>query len=382
MNVFRKLGLKTIINASDCYTIIGGSRMNPKVLKAMVVAAKYFVDIDLLQAKVGGKIAELTRNEAAYVTSGAAAGVVLSAAACMTAKYPDLINKLPNTTGFPKNEFIVFESQCCENAWHLIELAGGQLLKIKSSIETLKSTINKKTAGIFFFAGSIYEENTPSIVEIIKAAKGKSMPVIVDAAAYLPPVENMWYYTRDLGADLVIFSGGKFIMGPQSAGLILGKRQLIEACCKNSNPNWMIGRPFKVSKEEMIAMLTAVEIFVSDDPNTRTEKFNKTLDYIEKNICSLSGIKTIRMDTGPLGQTFPLLTIELPEGKDNVDCHNFLRSCDPAIDIGYYMSEGDPRWNPRHVFVSPINLKRDELDLVIAGIRKYFHTSTVSTLKL
>ena len=376
MNVYRKLGLKTIINASDCYTIIGGSRMDPKVLKAMVEAAEYFVDIDLLQEKVGGKIAELTRNEAAYVTSGAAAGVVLSAAACMTAEYPELINLLPNTAGFPKNEFIVFESQCWDaSCCHLIELSGGRLIKINSSIEILKSTINKKTAGIFFFAGSIYEDNTPSIVEIIKAAKVKSIPVVVDAAACLPPVKNMWYYTRDLRADLVIFSGGKFIMGPQSAGLILGKRYLIEACCKNSNPNWMIGRPFKVGKEEMIAMLAAVEIFVKDDPTIRTEKFNKTLDYIEKNIYTLPGMKTIRTDTGTIGQAFPLLIIELPEGKDSVDCHNFLRSCDPAIDIGYYISEGDPRRNPRHVFVSPINLKEDEIDLVVAGIRKYFQTN-------
>lgn len=368
-NIYKKIGIKTIINASDTYTRIGGSRMDPDVLEAMAEAARYFVDINHLQKKIGEKIADLTRNEAAYVTSGAGAGLVLSGAACMTHKYPELINMLPDTTEFPRNEFIMFGSQCIDinPYWHLIELSGGRLIKIESSLEILKSAINKKTAGIFYFLGSLYEEKAPVVLEVIKAAKDKSIPIIIDAAAQLPPVENMWYFTRDLGADLILFSGGKFIMGPQSTGLILGKKYLIEACCKNSNPNISIGRPFKVGKEEMVAILVAVEKFVNSDPVARTEKFHKMLDYIEKNICELPGIRITRKDEGFLGQAFPMLFIEFPEGKSNVGCFNFLSNCDPAVDVGY-SKDG----NPRVIFISPINLKEDEIDIVIDGIKKYF----------
>lgn len=368
-NIYKKIGIKTIINASDTYTIIGGSRMDPNVLKAMAEAAGYFVNIDHLQKKIGEKIAHLTKNEAAYVTSGAGAGLVLSSAACMTYKNPEFINLLPDTTEFPKNEFIMFESQCLDinPYWRLIKLSGCKLIKIKSSLEILKSTINKRTAGIFYFVGSLYEEKVPLVSEVIKVAKDKLIPIIIDAAAQLPPVENMWYFTRDLGADLILFSGGKFIMGPQSTGLILGKKYLIEACCKNGNPNISIGRTFKVGKEEMVAILVAVEKFVNSDAVARTKKFHKMLDYIKKNICGLPGISIIRKDQGFLGQAFPMLFIEFPEGKSNIDCSNFLSNCDPAIDVGY-ARDG----NPRVIFVSPINLKEDELDIVIDGIKKYF----------
>lgn len=368
-NIYKKIGIKTIINASDTYTRIGGSRMDPDILEAMSEAARYFVDISDLQKKIGKRIAHLTKNEAAYVTSGAGAGLVLSSAACMTYKYPELINLLPDTTGFPRNEFIMFESQCMDinPYWHLIELSGCKLIKIKSSLDLLKSTINKKTAGILYFVGTLYEEKVPLVSEVIKVAKDKSIPIIIDAAAQLPPVENFWYFTCDLGADLILFSGGKFIMGPQSTGLILGKKYLIEACRKNSNPNISIGRPFKVGKEELVAILVAVEKFVNDDPVARTEKFHKMLDNIEKSICELPGIKITRKDEGFLGQAFPMLFIEFPEGKSNIDCFNFLSNCDPAIDVGY-----SKVGNPRVIFLSPINLREDEVDVVINGIKKYF----------
>lgn len=372
MNIYEKLGIKTIINASDCYTRIGGSRMDSRVLEAIIEASKYFVDINLLQKRVGNRIAELTKNEDAFVTSGAAAGMVLSAAACMTMEYPKLMKLLPNTTSFPKNEFIIFKSQCLDNNpyWHLVELSGGLVKKIKPSIDILKSTINKKTAGIYYFAGDLYEKNTPPIKEIIGIAKSENIPVIIDAAAQLPPIGNMWYYTNELGADLIVFSGGKFIKGPQSTGLILGKRNLIEACRENSNPNVMIGRPFKVGKEEIMAMLTALEIFINSDHSKIKEEFDRTLDYIEKNICSLPNIKIKKIRKSHHGQEFPLLVIKLPKDKNNLDCFKFFSSGDTPVDIGYYQY-GDPTL----IYINPINLARGELDIVISMIKKYFRNS-------
>jgi uncharacterized pyridoxal phosphate-dependent enzyme len=377
MNIYQRLGLKTIINASDTYTRIGGSRMDPDVLKAMCEASKFFVDINMLQEKVGERIAELTGNEAAFVTTGAAAGLVLSVASCMTCEQEELMIRLPNTAGFPRNEFIVFKSQCRDinPYWHLIELTGGNLIKVNSSMEDLKSAICTKTAGIIYFAGTLYEEDTPSVVEVIRIAEGLAIPVIVDAAAQLPPVENMWHYTRKLGADLVLFSGGKFIMGPQSSGIILGKRHLIDACRKNSFPNVLIGRPFKVGKEEMVALLTAVEKLVMCDSAEQTKKFNKILDAIEQGISTSFGIKMTRTNKGRLGQTIPLLLIELPKGKSSLDCHYFLSSHESPIDIGYFHN-GDPRL----VFVNPINLKEGEVSILIDGIREYLDSKYKSNI--
>lgn len=369
MDIYRKLGLKTIINASDTYTIIGGSRMDPEVLDAMCEASKRFVDLNELLDAVCARIAELTGNDAAFVTTGAAAGVVLSAAACMTGAREDLISKIPDTCDFPRNEFVLFEGQCTDinPYWRFIRHAGGRIIQAGPSVDAMDAAIGEKTAGIFYFAGTLYEDGVPAPEEVIRLAQSRGIPVIVDAAAQLPPAGNLWRYTRALGADLALFSGGKFIMGPQSSGILLGKRPLIEACRLHGFPNANIGRPFKLGKEEMAALLTAVERLVESDPDRQTEQYNKILDTIERGITGLPGVGTSRTDRGRLGQTIPLLMIHLPAGKDSLACHAYLRASDPAVDIGYFHG-GDPSV----VFVNPINLREGEEDIVTECLRKYF----------
>lgn len=373
MNIYEKLGINTIINASDTYTRIGGSRMPAKVVQAMSEAADGFIDMSLLMNTVCARIAKLTQNEAAFITSGAAAGVVLSATACMTGDNHNLMEGIPKTEGFTKNEFLMFGDQCSQILpyWHLVEISGARLIKVGPSIRELLEQINEKTAGVFYFTGTLYETNIPTVEETVSAVKDAGVNMIIDAAAQLPPATNMWYYTKVLGADLAIFSGGKYIMGPQSSGLILGRKDLIESCKLNACPNVKIGRAFKVGKEEIIGLYTAIELFLSEDPGLRKKEQTDFLVHIQKQISESCTVDMHIEETGRLGQTIPMLIIRLPAGKTGEECYGYLyKTYKPAIDIGYYIG-GDTSL----IYINPINLRMHELNHIADGIVSYLKIS-------
>jgi seryl-tRNA(Sec) selenium transferase len=171
MNIYKKLGIRTMINASDVYTSIGGSCMSREVLEAMKDAAKYFVDIEELQKKAGERIALLTHNEAAYVSAGAGAGVVLVAAACITGNDPVLVERLPDTSSM-KNEIIVIEQHCKNNPYpHLIEMSGAKLVKVRASTNDIEDAINKNTAAMFYFDGVIGSKTGITVEEFVRIGK-------------------------------------------------------------------------------------------------------------------------------------------------------------------------------------------------------------------
>lgn len=150
----------------------------------------------------------------------------------------------------------------------MIGLTGAKIIAVEPTAEAMDKAVNERTAAVFLFPSTLYEEGIPSCEEIIPVLKSKGVTVVVDAAAQLPPKSNLWYYTKELGADLCIFSGGKHIKGPQSTGLIVGRPDLIEACRMAASPNARIGRAFKTGKEELAGFITALEIFVNEEPET------------------------------------------------------------------------------------------------------------------
>jgi uncharacterized pyridoxal phosphate-dependent enzyme len=250
------LGVRPVINAAATLTRLGGSLMPPPVLDAMRAGAESFVDIVELQRRVGRRIAELTRNEACYVSSGAAAGMTIAIAACITGGNPAAVARLPYFDG-PPPEVIIHRAH--RNGYdQAARQTGARLVEIGMAHSTqpweLEAAFSPRTACVLYFAGAAYATGALALEDVMAAAAAHSVPVLVDAAAQIPPVRNLWHFTRELGADIAIFSGGKGLRGPQSSGLVLGRQAIVDACQVNGPPNHSLGRPMKVGKEELLVL--------------------------------------------------------------------------------------------------------------------------------
>lgn len=208
MGVYDELGLQPVINAAATLTALGGSRMPPCVVDEMVAAGRSFVDLREMQLRAGRRVAELTGNEAAYVSSGAAAGIVVAVAACIAGTDPEKIGAFPYLEGIERCEVIVHTSQ--RNGYdYAARQTGARLVEVGASAAELATAISERTACVLWFAGAHYAEGALPLAEVVAIAHERGMPVLVDAAAQIPPVANLWHFTRELGADAAIFSGGK-----------------------------------------------------------------------------------------------------------------------------------------------------------------------------
>lgn len=294
MGVYANLGVRTTINAVGNGTAIGGSIMPPEVMAAMQEASRNFVDLNDLLAKAGQHIADLVGVEACYITSGAAGGVLISIASCMTGKDWAKVHQLPDTKGM-KDEVIMQVMQ--RNFYELmVREAGASLVEIGLANTTypwhLEAAINEQTAAVIHFVAYSPPSDLP-LEEVIRIAHDKGVPVVVDAAAEFPSFSILKQYS-DMGADLTIFSGGKGIRGPQSSGLILGRKDLVEACAMNGSPYHGVGRPCKVGKEEIIGLVTAVELFSDPEYERRElEGWHLRTDYIVESLSDLPDV-TVR----------------------------------------------------------------------------------------
>lgn len=306
MSVYDDLGVRPILNASATLTRLGGSIMPREVVEAMVDASRHFVNLDELQRRVGERLAELTQNEAAYVSCGAAAGLVLATAACITRGDPAAIAQLPNLTGL-KDEVIIHKSH--RNGYdHAVRQVGVNVIEIGTATHTapeeLENAINEKTAAIFWFQGGMTGHGDLPLETVIEIANRFDVPVVVDAAAQLPPVENLWRFTQ-MGAALAVFSGGKDLRGPQSSGLVLGRKDLIEACRVNGSPNHSIGRPMKVGKEEMVGLLTAVKLYLKMDHEARASQDEEVVAGWCGELNRIPGVHAERSFPNEAGQPLP-----------------------------------------------------------------------------
>jgi L-seryl-tRNA(Ser) seleniumtransferase len=294
MSVYQTLEVTKVINAAATLTKLGGSRMPPPVVAAMGEAAEAFVDLPELQRRVGDRIAELTHNEACYISSGAAAGIVVAVASVIAGTDPEKIKAFPYLEGIDKTEVIVHRSQ--RNGYdYAARQTGARLIEIEGTEEALRGAINDKTACVLWFAGAHFAENAVPLDRVVEIAHENGLPVIVDAAAQIPPISNLWRFTKEMGADVAIFSGGKGLRGPQSSGLVLGKREIIEGCRANGNPNHSIGRPMKVGKEELAGILAAVEWSLNQDEEATIGSYETA---VQRWISGLQGIPGVTVERG------------------------------------------------------------------------------------
>jgi len=364
VSIYEDLGIKPIINASATLTKLGGSRMPAEVLEAMHAAAGSFIDLPLFQTRVGDRIAELTRNEAAFVSSGAAGGIVLAVATFMAAPNEPDPMAYPMLKGISRNEAIVFTSQ--RNGYDFAILqTGASIVECDDTLESFESAITERTACLVWFAGALAVKS-PSIENVIAIAKKHHVPVLVDAAAQIPPISNLWHYTKVLGCEGVVFSGGKGIRGPQSAGLVLGTRDLIAGCRRLSPPTQGIGRPLKVGKEELAGMLAAVQYTLDQDEAAIFEGYETVVQNWIGGLAGIAGVTAERGFPSEAGQPHARTIVRLDAGfrKTRDQVVDELRTGDVWIEVGVLADQ------PNAFALNPQTLTREEADIVSARLRQ------------
>jgi L-seryl-tRNA(Ser) seleniumtransferase len=284
---FRELGVRPFINAAGTYTAMTASLMPPEVMEAINYASKQYVMLDELHDKVGERIATLVQAEAAMVSSGAAAALTLGTAAVLTGSDRQKIVDLPNLTAM-KSEVIIQKSHRFGYD-HAVRNCGVRLVEVET-VEDLERAVNDKTAMMLFYNNN-NKEGRIQDEEFVRLGKKHSIPTFNDAAADVPPVDNLWRYTK-MGFDLVTFSGGKGMRGPQSSGLLLGRKDLIAAARLNAPPNGnTVGRGMKVNKEEMLGMLAALELYLERDHAKEQLDFERRAEVVRSSVASVPGVK-------------------------------------------------------------------------------------------
>lgn len=285
---YKELGLRTFINATGTHTFLTGSLMRPEVLEAINYASHQYVNLIEMQDKVGARIASLLDCEAAMVTAGAASALTLGTAAAITGTDPEKIILLPNLPG-PKHEVIIQKSHRFGYD-HAVRNTGVNMVEVETK-EELERAVNKKTVMMLF---AHHASNTGQIKdqEFVELGKKHGIPTFIDCAASVPPEENLWKYTK-MGFDLVTFSGGKGLRGPQSAGVLLGRKDLIEAARLQAPPHGnTIGRGMKVNKEEILGMMVALEEYLKTDHAAELRELEERVELISNAARSVPGINT------------------------------------------------------------------------------------------
>src|SRR6184192_3031263 len=290
-NVYEELGVTTVINGQGTMTVLGGSLMRPEVEAVMALAGRHFVSVPELEVAAGKRIAEMLKLPEGYgaiVTSGAAAAMQSGLAGILTGDSPKFIEQLPDLTGM-KSEVILQKSH--RNPFdHQLRSTGVKLVVIESH-DDLKKAITPQTAMMHFsnFADS---EGQIKVEEWVKLAHENQIPAFIDAAADTPPVSHLWDYAN-MGYDLVAFSGGKAIRGPQCAGLLIGKKELIANALLNNSPHEdTLGRGMKVGKEEIVGMVKALECYLNEDHSALEKEWWRRLDSISAEITRVPGVAT------------------------------------------------------------------------------------------
>jgi L-seryl-tRNA(Ser) seleniumtransferase len=324
-NVYTRLGVKTVINCRGTWTYLSGSLEFPEVRQAQIEAAQHFVNILELQRAVGRRLAELTGAESGIVTSGAAGAMAAATAGCMAGSDDKHIWQLPDTTGLKHEVVMVGGRSAFDSA---IRLTGAKLVLVYSPDE-LTNAINDNTAMIYT------TDLGDRLQKDLSIAKQHNVPLLLDDAAGIPPVENAKLYAR-MGIDLYCFSGGKGLRGPQCSGLLLGRKDLIESALLNSSPReGAVCRPMKVGKEEVIGCLTALETWLKVDDKKLYAEWNDRLDRIRKLVETVPGVRTDTFVPDD-GNRYPTLRVYWDQQSWRYkisDCVEELRSGNPVIEV-------------------------------------------------
>ena len=355
-NIYSRIGVRPFINGRGTWTYLSGSLELPEVRAAKRAAAAHFVDIFELQHAASRRLAEISGAEAGMVTSGAAGAMAGATAACIAGTDPARIWQLPDTTGL-KHEVVMHGGRSAFDS--AIRLAGGKLILARTE-EDVRAAINENTAMIYTTAlGGTLEK-------LIAIARNSKTPLLLDDAAGIPPLDNLKLYAK-MGVDLYCFSGGKGLCGPQCSGLLLGRKDLIEAAMLNTSP-WegAVCRAMKVGKEEVMGCLAAVETWMKMDLNVLNRQWNERAARMRKLVDTVPGVKTA-IEIPEEGNRYPTLVVTWDEDAwrfSVADCDKKLREGDPRIEV---LTSSNPSLVPavREGYADPKSpTRRDRIEIV------------------
>jgi L-seryl-tRNA(Ser) seleniumtransferase len=368
-DIYRELGVRTVINAAGTYTMVGGSRMSEATLEAMASAARSHVVIKELQEKVHGRLASLTRNEAAFVTNGAAAALHVAGAAAIAQKKGRPFQTLSREQ-IEKSEIIVHRAHRNPYDWSLrllncslVEIGYPNMI-LPTVKEDLEYAITENTAAVFYFfmpPGGWTARGALSLEETIEVASRRGVPVIVDAAAQVPPAENLWKLTG-LGAEACIFSGGKDLRGPQASGLMVGRKEFFSWVERTAFPTYGVGRMFKVGREEIVGLLAAVEQYVSSDGEERVRWAEERIAGAVRAFSDNPVVKAERVFPNEAGQPFPQMVFRFNRPGCAGEVLKLLMEGEPAVFT--MAADGES------VFANPMTLRDGEIDAIMSRIRE------------
>jgi uncharacterized pyridoxal phosphate-dependent enzyme len=332
MTIYEDLGVRGFINAYAPLTRLGGAALPHCVVQAMTEASRRCVVLADLQRKAGDAIARLTGNEAAYITSGASAGLTLCVAACMAGENAGMAECLPDATGMVSR---VLMQACdrgtkCDNAIRCsgarIETFGGAY---GADVVELAAALAEPAAAVIVVASS--DPRQISLERIVAVSRARGVPVLVDAAGAVPPKKNFWTFTREFGADAVVISGGKGLRGPQTSGIILGTKRIIEGCRFHGVPNTRIGRGMKVGKEEIAGLYAAVKRMIDQDENLELANRMRQASFIARALHDLGCAEVRRPFATRLEISFDCSAI----GLTYAAAVQWLRRNEPAIYVDH-----------------------------------------------
>lgn len=358
-DLFKELGVTPTINAGVTMTFLSGSLMMPEVLEAINSTSHDFANMYELQDKVGAKIAEMLHVEAAMVTSGAACAMLLGTAACITGTDAEKIKMLPNLPG-PRPEVIMQKSHryLFDQA---VSTTGAKIIEVEGA-DDMQKAINSNTVMALFFNAA--DKSSISHEDFVRIAKSKNIPTFLDAAADVPPVENLFKFQK-IGFDLVTFSGGKMIRGPQSAGLLFGRKDLIAAARLNHSPHEApIGRPMKVNKEEMFGMYAALKSYLERDHKKEWDEWLQRAKRISTQLETVQTVKTeTHIDPGP-ANAFPSLDVVWDFNKVKIKPQEVLAA----------LKNGTPsivaNGNDKKLNIGVVLLRPDQVDVVAKRVKE------------
>ncbi len=340
---FKELGVRTFINAAGTYTFMTGCLMRPEVIEAYNYATNEYVLLDDLQDKVGERIASMLKCEAATISAGAFSAMTLGLAGVLSGMDQEKVEQIPDLTGM-KNEVLMQKSHKIGYD-HALRNCGVKIVLAESRRE-MEKAINEKTAMMWFFNGNNFVGEIRD-EEFVEIAQKHGIPSFNDCAADVPPVENLWKYTK-MGFDLVAFSGGKGLRGPQSTGLLLGKKKYIDAARLHAPPRGNnVGRGMKVNKEEILGMLATVEAYLANDHEKEWALWESQIQTIHDAVVSISGVKP-EIHVPAVANHVPSLRISIDTDRISItpdEVRQKLREGHPSIEtVGGKDSIGITPW--------------------------------------
>lgn len=332
-DLFKELGIRTFINAAGNYTVMSGSLMPPDVMDAINAASKKFALVDDVQEKVGAKIAEMCHAEAAMVTAGCWSALMLGMAGVLTGMDTKKVSQVPNLAGTGMKSEVILQKSHSLGYDHALTQAGVKLIKVETRAE-LEAAINEKTAMLWFLNREVHKGQIKH-QEWIELGKKYNLPTMIDIAADVPPVENLWKF-NDMGFDLVVISGGKAMRGPQSSGILMGKKKYVSAALLSNNPRGGIGRGQKVNKEEILGMYAALHRFINLDHKKEWQMWENKIAFIAGQIKSIPGVTTSTHIPESLDNQMPTLKVTWDPNKikvTNAEMGERLRKGNPSVEV-------------------------------------------------